>query len=231
MTLNDKGRVHLIRLGKKLFDPLSGIKWVFWRSRNPSKKSVDSDLKTPPLHFWTTKWGELNEPLPEAFELKLRLGFTEWPWLSTMSKSHSGDAWMKIIGIGEHNVKKSKGKNPENTKGWGTSLFLQFLTLTFPSFEEYFGLDVFIYNYISLGKYKVASGLMCAFRANKILLTVFTANWFPWQWKPTCKNYCKNVISVIRMVSFIQKFNEHFYKIIEGWGLNENMVFTFFLYP
>ena len=39
-----------------------------------------------------------------------------------MSKSHSGDAWMKIIGIGEHNVKKSKGKNTENTKGWGTNI-------------------------------------------------------------------------------------------------------------
>ena len=48
-----------------------------------------------------------------------------------MSKSHSGDAWMKIIGIGEHNVKKSKGKNAENTKGWGTNIFLNFLSLSY----------------------------------------------------------------------------------------------------
>lgn len=58
-----------------------------------------------------------------------------------MSKSHSGDAWMKIIGIGEHNVKKSKGKNPENTKGWGTEHFLQLpitllFILTFLSFDR-----------------------------------------------------------------------------------------------
>ena len=36
-----------------------------------------------------------------------------------MSKSHSGDAWMKLIGIGEHNVKKTKGKvkEPQNLNG------------------------------------------------------------------------------------------------------------------
>lgn len=37
-----------------------------------------------------------------------------------MSKSHSGDAWMKLIGIGDHNVKRKKGQQPklaENTNG------------------------------------------------------------------------------------------------------------------
>ena len=34
-----------------------------------------------------------------------------------MSK-HNGDAWMKLIGIGDHNVKKAKGKIRENINGY-----------------------------------------------------------------------------------------------------------------
>ena len=32
-----------------------------------------------------------------------------------MSKSHSGDAWMKLIGIGDHNVKRQKVKQAKAT--------------------------------------------------------------------------------------------------------------------
>ena len=38
-----------------------------------------------------------------------------------MSKAHSGggDAWMKLIGIGDHNVKRSKGKTkPAEINGY-----------------------------------------------------------------------------------------------------------------
>ena len=35
-----------------------------------------------------------------------------------MSKAHSGggDAWMKLIGIGDHNVKRSKGKTKQTAE-------------------------------------------------------------------------------------------------------------------
>ena len=86
----------------------------------------------------------------------------------------------------------------------GNQYFLKFLVtficmfiLTFLPLKD-FGWDVFIYNRISLRKYRVAPGLMCSFLANKILLTVFTANWFPRQWKSTCKKNCKTFISVFR---------------------------------
>ena len=94
--------------------------------------------------------------------------------------------------------RNQKGKIQRILKGGNLnfpSISYHFVILTFPSFDED-GRDVFIYNCISFRKYIVAQGLMCSFRANKILLTVFTANWFPWQWKSTCKKNCNNFISV-----------------------------------
>ena len=56
-------------------------------------------------------------------------------------------------------------------------------------------------------------GLMWSFLANKILLTVFTANWFPPQWKSTCKKNCKTFISVFKRNGFWGQF-PYFFKAV-----------------